>query len=133
MINIPLSFSGMWLIMLLGVLTHILVKINKINHDTPSDISQDVVIMKFFKKEWASYGMSIIFTGIIAYSFYFIKRFDNSTNEEISRLAKFVPLAVLFFYGIGVLNQWIFYFLLGRISKKSGVDIDLLENPPHKP
>lgn len=128
MINIPLSFSAMWLIMLMGVLTHVLAKINKINHDTPDHIPFRQVVSKFFSKEWASYGMSIIFTGIIAYSFYFMKRFENISNQEITYWSKWIPLAVIFLYFFGVLNQWFFYWILGRIEKKGKTDIDLLKD-----
>jgi membrane-bound metal-dependent hydrolase YbcI (DUF457 family) len=128
MINIPLSFSAMWLIMLLGVLTHILAKINKINHETPGRISLKNVVYSFFEKEWASYGMSIIITAIVSYSFYYMKRFDHSSNAEITYWARWVPAAVIVLYLFGVLNQWVFYWILGRIEKKGGVNIDLLNN-----
>lgn len=127
MINIPLSFFAMWLIMLLGVLTNIMYRINKINHDTPGEIKWKDVVYKFFNKEWASYGMSLIFTGIVAYSFIYMKQFENPDNEEISRWAKWIPLAVIILYGFGVLNQVVFYWALGKIQKKGQVDIDILK------
>lgn len=130
MINIPLSFSAMWLIMLAGVLTHILAKVNSINHKTDDNIKWDDVLKKFFQKEWASYGMSLIFTCVIAYSFYYMKQFEIPDNEEISRWAKWLPLAVIALYFIGVINQWVFYWILGRIQSKGQVDIDILKNKP---
>lgn len=130
MINIPLSFAAMWSIMLAGVLTHILAKINHINHNSPADILWTDILRKFFAKEWASYIMSLVFTGIVAFSFQYMKQFENPDNAEISRWAKWLPLAVLFLYLFGVLNQWVFYWILGRIQSKGKVDIDILKNNP---
>jgi hypothetical protein len=128
MINIPLPFLAMWGIMFAGVLTNVLARINGINQKSPDDVLWWVILQKFFKKEWASYGSSLIFTGIIAFSFQYIKQFDNSSNAEISKYAKWIPLAVPAFYFFGVLNQWLFYKALGRIQGKSGaVDIDILK------
>ncbi len=133
MINIPLPFLAMWGIMLAGVLTNILAKINAINHNSPDEVLWKTVLKKFFKKEWASYGMSFIFTGIVAYSFVFMKRFENPDNAEISKWAKWIPLAVLVFYFFGMLNQWVFYKVLGRIQSKGKVDVDILKEPDIKP
>jgi hypothetical protein len=113
--------------MLSGVLTHILAKIKSITDKTAEDIPLKLVIQKFFRKEWASYGMSLIFTAIIAYSFVFMKRFDNVTNAEISSWAKWIPLSVIILYFIGVINQWGFYWILGRIQSKGKIDIDILK------
>ncbi len=128
MINIPLSFFAMWIIMLAGVFTHILAKVNSINHKTDSELQWNLILKKFFQKEWASYGMSVIFISIIAYSFQYMKQFENPDNAEISYWAKWIPLAVIALYFIGVINQWIFYFILGRIQSKGKVDIDILKN-----
>lgn len=130
MINIPLPFWGMWAIMLAGVLTHILAKINQINHNSPSEVMWTDILKKFFGKEWASYGTSLIFTGIIAFSFQYMKQFNNESNAEISKWAKWLPLAVIILYFIGVVNQWVFYWILGRIQSKGKVDIDILKNQP---
>jgi hypothetical protein len=127
MIHIPLPFFALWVIMLLGVFTHILAKIKSITDKTPDDIPLLVVIKKFFRKEWASYGMSLIFTGVAAYSFVFMKRFENPSNAEISYWAKWIPLSVLILYFFGVLNQWAFYWILGRIQSKGKIDIDILK------
>ena len=72
--------------------------------------------------------MSVIFISIIAYSFQYMKQFENPGNDEISYWAKWIPLAVIALYFIGVINQWIFYFILGRIQSKGKVDIDILKN-----
>lgn len=128
MINIPLSFFAMMLIMLAGVLTHILAKVNSINHKSPNHILWTDILKKFFQKEWASYGMSVIFITIIAYSFQYMKQFESPNNAEISYWSKWIPLAVIALYFIGVINQWIFYFILGRIQSKGKVDIDILKN-----
>jgi len=133
MINIPLPFVAMWAIMLAGVLTHMLFKIKKITDSTPDDVPWKMVKYKFFKKEWPSYFISIIFTCIIAYSFVFMKQFNNPDNAEISKWAKWVPLSVLILYFIGVLNQWVFYKILGRISSKGNIDIDILKEPKTQP
>lgn len=130
MINIPLSFGAMWAIMFAGILTTILADINKINHDSPDSIPLSQVVSKFFKKEWAAYGMSVIFTGIVAFSFQYMKQFDNSNNEEISKWGKWIPLAVIILYFFGVVNQWAFYKVLGRIKTNGKVDVDLLKNKP---
>lgn len=130
MINIPLPFYAMWLIMLAGVLTNILARINGINQQSPDDILLETILKKFFKKEWASYGMSLVFTGIIAYSFVYMKQFNNPNNAEISKWAKWIPLAVVFFYFVGVLNQWIFYKILGRIQSKGQIDVKMIQEPP---
>lgn len=127
MINIPLPFVGMWVIMLAGVITHILAKINQINHNSPPEIMWNDILKKFFRKEWASYGMSLIFTAIIAFSFQYMKQFNHPDNAEISKWAKWLPLAVLVLYFIGVLNQWVFYWILGRIQSKGKVDVDILQ------
>ena len=128
MINIPLPFLAMWGILLAGVLTHILFKIKKITDGTPDDVPWKQVKDNFIRKEWPSYGISIIFTCIIAYSFVFMKQFDNPNNEEISRWAKWLPLSVLILYFIGFLNNWIFYMILGRIQAKGGkIDIETLK------
>jgi hypothetical protein len=128
MINIPLPFVAMWGIMLSGVATHILFKIKKITDGTPDDVSWKQVKDKFIKKEWASYGISFIFTCIIAYSFVFMKQFDNASNEEISKWAKWLPLSVIILYFIGFLSNWIFYMILGRIQAKGGnIDITTLK------
>jgi len=128
MINIPLSFGAMWAIMFAGILTTILADINKINHDSPDDINLSQVVSKFFKKEWAAYGMSVIFTGIVAFSFQYMKQFDNASNAEISKWAKWIPLAVIVLYFFGVVNQWAFYKVLGRLKTNGKIDVDLLEN-----
>jgi len=131
MINIPLPFFVMWLIMLLGVLTHILAKINSINHKSPDDILWTTILQKFFKKEWASYGMSLIITGVTAYTFVYMRQFTHVTASEISKYAKWIILAVPILYLFGVLNQWVFYWILGRIQSKGKVDVDILtENKP---
>jgi hypothetical protein len=130
MINIPLPFFAIWAIMLLGVLTHILAKIKSITDKTPEDIPLGIVIKKFFRKEWASYGMSLIFTGVAAYSFIFMKRFENPSNAEISYWARWIPLSVILLYFFGVVNQWGFYWILGRIQSKGKIDIDILKPNP---
>ncbi len=127
MINIPLPFLAMWGIMLLGVVTHVLAKIKSITDKTPDDIPLKLVIEKFMRKEWASYGMSLIFTGVVAYSFVFMKRFENPSNAEITYWAKWIPLSVLVLYFFGVVNQWGFYWILGRIQSKGKIDIDILK------
>jgi len=127
MINIPLPFLSMWAIMLAGVVTHMLFKIKKITDSTPEDVSWKLVKAKFLHKEWPSYFISIIFTCILAYSFVFMKQFDNPNNEEISRWAKWLPLSVIILYFIGVLNQYLFYLILGRLQSKGKIDIDLLK------
>jgi len=127
MINIPLPFFAMWVIMLAGVLTHVLAKIKMITDKTPEEISWKIVARKFMNKEWASYGISIIFTCIVSFSFVYMKRFSNADNAEISYWAKWVPLAVIILYFFGVLNQWVFYFILGRIQSKGKIDIDILK------
>lgn len=126
MINIPLPFYAMWLIMLLGVITNILSKINKINHETAEDIKWVTVVKKFLNKEWASYGMSIIFTGIVAYSFVYMKQFEKIDNTEITKWAKWIPAAVIILYIIGFAVDRIFYFLMGKIDKKGVINKDLL-------
>ena len=128
MINIPLPFLAMWGIMLLGVLTHVLAKIKSITDKTPDDIPLKLVIERFMRKEWASYGMSLIFTGVVAYSFVFMKRFENPSNDEISYWAKWIPLSVIVLYFFGVVNQWGFYWILGRIQSKGKIDIDILKS-----
>lgn len=128
MINIPLSFGAMWVIMLAGVLTHILAKVNSINQKSPSNILWTHILKKFFQKEWASYGMSLIITAVVAYSFVYMKQFEHPDNEEISYWAKWIPVAVPVLYLFGVLNQWAFYWILGRIQSKGKVDIDILQN-----
>lgn len=128
MINIPLPFMAMWGILLLGALTHILGKINTINQQSPSDIPFGHIFKRFFQKEWASWGMSVIITFVIAFSFHYMKQFENITNAEISYWSRWIPLAVLILYLIGVLNQWVFYYVLGRIQSKAGkIDVDILE------
>ena len=128
MINIPLSFFAMWAIMIAGMLTNMLARVNSINQKTPDNVRFGSVMQSFFRKEWASYGTSLIFTGIIAFSFQYMKQFNNDTNAEISKWAKWLPLAVLILYFVGVLNQWIFYKILGRIQTKAGgVDTDLID------
>lgn len=127
MINIPLPFLAMWGIMLLGVVTHVLAKIKSITDKTPDDIPLKLVIEKFMRKEWASYGMSLIFTAVVAYSFVFMKRFENPSNAEISYWAKWIPLSVIILYFFGVVNQWGFYWILGRIQSKGKIDIDILK------
>ena len=127
MINIPLPFLAMWGIMLLGVLTHVLAKIKSITDKTPDDIPLKMVVEKFARKEWTSYGMSLIFTGVVAYSFVFMKRFENPSNAEITYWAKWIPLSVLVLYFFGVVNQWGFYWILGRIQSKGKIDIDILK------
>jgi hypothetical protein len=129
MINIPLSFFAMWMIMIAGILTNIMARINAINQKTPESVRWITVLQNFFRKEWASYGMSLIFTGIMAYSFQYMKQFSNDSNAEISKWAKWIPLAVLILYFIGVLNQWIFYKILGRIQTKGVVDNELIDKP----
>lgn len=133
MINIPLSFTAMWLIMFAGIMTNLLAKVNEINQKSPEEILWYNILRKFIKKEWASYGMSIIFTGIIAYSFYYMKQFDNANNAEISKWAKWIPLAVLVLYFVGVLNQWVFYKILGRIESKGNIDTAILKKEETKP
>lgn len=130
MINIPLPFYAMWFIMICGIVTNMLAKINAINHKSPSDILWWDILKQFFKKEWASYGMSLIITGIVAFSFQYMKQFDNASNAEISKWAKWIPLAVLVLYLFGILNQWCFYWVLGRIQRKGQVDIDILKDKP---
>lgn len=133
MINIPLPFYSMWLIMIAGVMTTFLAKINEVNQKSPEEILWWDIMKKFFRKEWASYCMSFIFTAIIAYSLQYMKQFDNASNAEISKWAKWIPLAVIILYFIGVLNQWIFYKILGRIQSKGSIDIQTLKKDDTKP
>lgn len=128
MINIPLSFGAMWFIMFCGILTNALAKINNINKVTPEEISFWQVIRKFARKEWPSYGMSLIATGIVSFSFVFMKQFQKIDNEEISRWAKWIPLAVLILYLFGIVVMYVLYKILGRIQDKTGVDITLLKD-----
>lgn len=129
MINIPLPFLAMWVIMFAGVITNFLAKVNEVNQKSADEILWYDILRKFIRKEWASYGMSIIFTGIIAYSFEFMKQFDNASNAEISKWAKWIPLAVIALYFIGVLNQWVFYKILGRIERKGNIDTAIINKP----
>lgn len=130
MIIIPLSFFAMWIIMLCGVLTNCLAKINNINKRSPDHILWHTILKKFFRKEWASYCMSIIFTGVVAYSFVYMKQFEKIDNAEITKWAKWIPLAVLFLYGFGILNQYLLYRWLGRIQSDGKIDTDILEEKP---
>lgn len=113
--------------MFFGILTHILAKVNGINHKSPPDILWTDILRKFFQKEWASYGMSLIITCIVAYTFVYIKQFEHPTIAEVRAASKWVILAVPVLYLFGVLNQWAFYWLLGRIQSKGKVDIDILQ------
>lgn len=128
MINIPLPFAAIWAIMLAGVATHVLAKIKMIVDGTPDNIKWKDVVSKFFSKEWPSYGMSLIFTCILSYSFIFMKRFEKVDSEEISYWARWIPLSVIILYFVGVVNQWLFYMILGRIRSKGKVDMDLLKD-----
>ena len=125
--DIQLPFYATWFLMILGIVTNMLAKVNKINHESPPDIKWKDILRTFFKKEWASYAMSFIFTGVIAFSFEFMKRFDHSSQQELNKYAKYIPFAVLFFYLLGFANQWAFYRLMGRIYSKAGVDTKILE------
>ncbi len=127
MIQIPLSFSAMWLIMFLGIVTNMLVKINYINQKSSEEILWTTILKKFIRKEWASYLVSIVFTGVVAYSFVYMKQFERIDNAEISRWAKWIPLAVIILYGFGILNQWVFYRYLGRIQSKGQIDEEILK------
>jgi len=126
---IPLPFIALWGIMLAGVLTNMFAKMKNIVDKTPEDIMWNVVFKRFLNREWPSYCMSIIFTCVIAYSFVFMKRFQKIDNEEISYWAKWIPLSVLILYIIGVINNWIFYYILGRIQSKGKIDMDILTKP----
>lgn len=128
MINIPLSFGAMWFIMFCGILTNALAKINSINRVTPVSIPYKQVLGTFIRKEFASYGMSIIATGIIAFSFVYMKQFQKVDNEEITKWAKWIPLAVIILYVIGIVIMYALYRLLGRIQDKTGIDIELLKD-----
>ena len=132
MINIPLPFWVMWAIMLLGVITNILKKINKINHETSSDIRWSKVLKQFFNKEWASYGMSVIFTAVLSYSFVYMKQFEKIDNAEVTKWAKWIPLAVIILYVVGLAFDHIIYWLLGKIDRQGSINTDLLNNkkPP---
>lgn len=132
MINIPLPFWAMWLILLAGVATHVLYKLKKITDKTPDDILWNQVWLKFRNKEWPSYGMSFIATGIISFTFQFIKQFDTSSTAEISRYAKFVPLAVPILYAIGIIINIFLYRLLGRIESKGKIDMTILKEGDEK-
>ena len=128
MINIPLPFAAIWIIMLAGVATTALAKIQNITNNTPDNVGWNQVFKKFVNREWPSYAMSIIFTCIIAFSFVFMKKFVKVDNAEISYWARWIPLSVIILYFIGVLNQYVFYWILGRIQSKGGkVDLDLLK------
>lgn len=127
MINIPLPFLAIWGIMLAGVLTHALAKVKSITDKTPDNITWRLILYRFINKEWPSYGMSIIITLIAAYSLIFMKRFQKVDNAEISYWVKWMPLAVPGIYLFGVLNQWVFYMILGRIQRKGGVDVDIIK------
>lgn len=130
MIYIPLSFYQMWVIMLAGVLTVMLAKINNINQNSPDEIMWWDILKKFFRKEWASYGMSAIITAIIAYSFVYMKQFQKIDNAEITKWAKWIPLGVLILYLLGCLNLWIFYRVMGRIQSKGDIDLNILKEKP---
>lgn len=131
MINIPLPFWAMWGIMLLGVLTKMLYDIKVITDKTPDSIIWKTILQKFFNKEWPSYGMAIIITGIISFSFEYIKQFDTSQNADINKWAKWVPLAVLILYAIGITSQLILYKFLGRIKSKGMIDESILKEKPN--
>ena len=127
MINIPLPFPAIWVIMLAGVATHALAKVKSITDKTPDNISWKLVLSRFINKEWPSYGMSIIITCIASFSLVFMKRFDKIDNSEIVYWSKWIPLSVPIIYLFGVLNQWVFYAILGRIQSKGKVDVDVLK------
>lgn len=112
--------------MLAGVLTNMFAKMKNIVDKTPEEIKWGVVFSRFLNREWPSYCMSFIFTCVIAYSFVFMKRFDKIENEEISAYAKWIPLSVIILYFLGVVSNWLFYYILGRIQKKGTIDMEIL-------
>ncbi len=128
MINIPLPFWAMWLLLLAGVATHVLYKLKKITDNTPDDIAWKQVGKRFRNKEWPSYGMSFIATAIISFTFQYIKQFDTSTTAEISKYAKWVPLAVPILYVFGIVINIFLYKLLGRIEQKGKIDVTILKD-----
>lgn len=126
MIYIPLTFWQMWFILVLGVLSNILAKVQYINQNSSDEILWTSILKKFFRKEWASYSMSVIFTGIIAYSLVYIKQFE-APDAKISRFAWLVPIAVIVLYLFGMLNQWLLYRFLGRIQSGKNIDENILK------
>ncbi len=112
--------------MLAGVLTNMFAKMKNIVDKTPEEIKWGVVFSRFLNREWPSYCMSFIFTCVIAYSFVFMKQFSKIENEEISAYAKWIPLSVIILYFLGVVSNWLFYYILGRIQKKGTIDMDIL-------
>lgn len=130
MINIPLPFLAIWGIMLLGVLTKMLYDIKIITDITPDSIKWKTVFARFFNKEWPSYGMAVIVTGILAYSFEYMKGFAKVDNAEITKWAKWIPLAVPIIYAIGIGWQLLFYKFLGRIKNKGLIDTSMLHETP---
>lgn len=126
MINVLLSYWAMWFLLLLGVLINILAKVNYMNHNSPSDIMWTSILKAFFKKEWASYGMSLICTGVFAYQLMFLRHFEN-LDAKIARYSWIVPLTPIILMLIGILNQWLLYKAIGRITNKGKVDVDILQ------
>lgn len=127
MINIPLNFWQMEIIMILGILTNILARVNRINQQTDAEIPLNKILGKFFRKEIFSYGMSLIITGITAYAFVYMKQFEKPTLAEVREASKYVIYAVFGLYAFGIVNQYLFYMWLGRIQSKTGIDIDIIK------
>lgn len=129
MINIPLPFYAMWLILFAGVLTQIFWKVKKINDNTPDNVEWYTVWSKFWHREWPTYGMALIAVTIIAWQFHFIKKFSVIENPEISKYGKWIPLSVLGLYALGILINWILYRFFGRIESGGKIDVKTLVEP----
>lgn len=113
--TLPLIVFG-----LAGIMVMILVKINDINHRPETDnLNYGDVLKIFFKKEWASYAVSILLVLITAYTHdEWIIWF---TSGKLSSVVGDVPIGVKLAMVLwGMIGHYLLYkYVLGKLEKSN--------------
>lgn len=102
---------------LAGILLIIFKKINDLNKKPENDLlTFSQTMQKFFRKEWASYGMSITLILICAFTHdEWIRWFEAGGKlEQVAEVPLGVKLCMTMF---GFSSQYICYFILGKLDK----------------
>jgi hypothetical protein len=114
--TLPLIVFG-----LTGVMITILIKINELNHRPENDaVTFQQILRKFFHREWAAYGTSVLVVLATAFSHdEWLVWFSTGGRLNIG-----VPIGIkIAMIAWGMLGQWLLYkFVFGKIDKIDKTD-----------